>query len=68
MSFSNAGLMVFQGQLSLHQKALVISLQQVPLSRPYVFSYSVHAESVPNHVGSSSVALATIKFSIFFDK
>lgn len=46
-SCSNAGLMIFQGQLSLHQKALVISLQQVPLSRACVFSYSVHAESVP---------------------
>lgn len=51
------------------QKALVISLQQVPLSRPHVFSYPLSTQNQSqSHVWSSLVALSTIKFSMPFAK
>lgn len=51
------------------RESSVLSLQQVPLSRPFVFS---HPSSVQNqsqsHVWSVLLALSTIKFSMPFAK
>lgn len=51
------------------QKAWVIALQEVPLSRPPVFSYPLSTQNQSqSHVWNSLVALSTIKFSMPFAK
>lgn len=51
------------------QEASVLSLQQVPLSRPFVFPYLLSVQNQSqSHVWSFLLALSTIKFSMPFAK